>query len=162
MEQGNTAVQNVINLVGMMCFWSGLFNIFEKTNAINSLSKGINKIIGGLFNKRDVNDKAIEYMSLNVTTNILGVGNASTVNGIRAIEEMQKLNYNKEKPNNNMTTFVVLNTASIQVIPTSMIAMRAMYGSTDPAGILIPVWIISILALTSGLITIKILNKLVE
>lgn len=162
MEQGTTAVQNIINLIGMMCFWSGIFNIFGKTNAINNVSKAVNKFVSKLFDKRYLNDKAVEYMSLNVTTNILGVGNASTVNGIKAIEELQKMNTDKDKPNNNMTTFVLINSASIQLIPTSMIAMRSMYGSSDPAAILLPVWIVTVLALIAGLTSIKILNKLVE
>lgn len=159
MEQGKVAVENMLTLIGMMCFWSGIFNIFSKTTAINSLSKAINNVTAKLFKKEEVNKEALEYMSMNISTNILGVGNASTVNGIKAITELQKINSNKDSPNDTMTTFVVINAASIQLIPTSMITMRAMYGSVSPASILVPVWIVTIVALFAGLTTIKILNK---
>lgn len=162
MEQSENAINNVISLIGMMCFWSGIFNIFENTTAIDKLSRLINKVISKIFDKRYLSDEAVKYMSLNITTNILGVGNASTINGIKAIEELQKLNVDKDKPNNNMTLFVVLNTASIQLIPTSMIALRTMYNSSDPAGILIPVWIVTVMSLIVGYTTIKILNKTVD
>ncbi|MNI66536.1 Spore maturation protein A [compost metagenome] len=155
-------MQNIINLIGMMCFWSGIFNIFEKTSTVDKVSNVINKFISKLFNKRYLNDKAAQYMSLNITTNILGVGNASTINGIRAMEEMQKDNLDKDSPNDNMTTFMVINAASLQLIPTSMITLRAMYNSTDPSAILIPVWIVTLVALISGLIMIKLLNRWVK
>ncbi len=159
MNQSKIAVENVITLIGMMCFWNGIFNIFEKTNAINVLSKKMKKIILIIFNKQELDDKAIEYMSLNICTNILGVGNAATINGIKSMEEMQKNNKYKDKPSNNMTTFMVINSASLQLIPTSMIALRSMYNSANPASILVPVWIVTICALLSGLMAIKILNK---
>lgn len=162
MDQSKTAVENLINLVGMMCFWNGLFNIFEKTSAIKKLSNLLNKITSRLFKKSEVNEKALEYMSMNITTNVLGVGNASTINGIKSIEELQKINKDKEKPNDTMTTFILLNTASIQLIPTNMIALRAMYGSKNAASILVPVWIVTVCALFAGIISIKLLNKWVK
>ncbi len=72
---------------------------------------------------------------------------------------MQKDNFEKEKPSDSMTTFVLLNTASLQLIPTSIIALRAMYGSSNPSGIVLPIWIVTTLALASGIFVIKFLNK---
>ena len=74
-------------------------------------------------------------------------------------EELQKINDKKDTPNNNMTTFIVLNAASLQIIPTNMIAMRALYNSVSPTAIVIPIWIVTITSLIVGLIAIKILNK---
>ena len=125
MTSGQNAVENILGLVGMMCFWNGLFNIFEKTSAIKTFSKFFSKIIGKLFNKKELNEKAVEYMSMNMASNIVGIGNAATVNGIKAIEELQKENPKKDEPNDNMTTFVLVNTASWQLIPTNIIALRA-------------------------------------
>lgn len=158
-ESGQNGVQNVITLIAMTCFWSGIFNIFENTDSIKKFSKYFKKIIYKLFNKKELNEKSIEYMSMNVCTNVIGVGNAATVNGIKAMEELQKENKIKDTPNDNMATFVLINTASLQLIPTSMIAMRALYGSTDPTAIVVPVWIVTIIALIVGLVSIKILNK---
>lgn len=156
---GKNSIENILTLAGMMCFWSGIFNVFEKTNAIKSFSKFFSKLITKIFDKNELNENAIGYMSMNISTNMLGVGNASTVNGIKAIEELQKENKYKDKPSNNMTIFVLLNTASIQLIPTNMIALRNLYGSSNPTEIVVPIWIVSITSLIVGFIAIKILNK---
>ncbi len=159
MDSGKSAVENVITLIGMMCFWSGIFNIFEKTSVIKKLSKVFSKTVGFLFSKDNLSNASKEYMCMNITTNIIGVGNAATVNGIKAIKSLHEDNNKKDIPSNNMTTFVLLNTASLQLIPSSMIALRAMYGSSNPTSIVIPVWIVTGLSLIAGIISIKILNK---
>lgn len=159
MKSSSSGVENVIRLAGMMCFWSGIFKILSETRIIKMFAKKFSKILYILFDKKELNEQAVEYMSLNITSNLLGVGNAATINGIRSIEELQKLNPKKNKPNNNMTTFVVLNTASIQLIPTSMIALRALYHSENPTAIIIPIWIVTVVSLCVGLFSIKILNK---
>ena len=159
MNSGKSAVENVLGLIGMMCFWNGIFNIFEKTSAVKSFSRFFNKIIGKLFDRSKLSDKAQEYMCMNISTNIIGVGNAATVNGIKAMEELQKMNDSKDTPNDNMTMFVLINTASLQIVPSSMIALRALYGSTNPTSIVIPIWIVTCVALIVGVTSIKILNK---
>ena len=159
MDSSKNAIENVITLASMMCFWSGIFNIFEKTNASKKFSKVFGFLFKGLFDKNKLSSKAQEYISMNVSTNILGIGNASTINGIKAMEEMQKSNELKDSPSDNMAIFVLLNTASLQLIPTNMIAMRASFGSQNPASIVIPIWIVTALSLIAGIISIKILNK---
>lgn len=161
MESGKNAITNVLELAGMMCFWSGIFNILENTSILKIFSKYLKKIIVKLFGKKNLSEKAIEYMSLNITSNIIGIGNASTLNGIKAIEELQLKNDKEDIPNDNMTTFVLLNTASIQIIPTSMIALRAMYGASNPSSIVVPVLIVTTISLIFGLTSIKILNKFI-
>lgn len=159
MESGKNATENVISLIAMTCFWSGIFNIFENTNAIKKFGNFFETFIHKLFNKNELSEKSVEYMSMNIASNVLGVGNAATVNGIKAMEELQKENPLKTIPNDNIATFVLLNTASLQLIPTSMIALRALYGSDNPSGIIYPVWIVTFVALIVGIISIKILNK---
>lgn len=159
MEYSKVSIQNIIELTGMMCFWSGIFNIFENTSAIEKFSNFFNKFIFKIFDNKKLTKKAKEYMSLNIVTNIVGIGNAATINGINAMKEMQNENKDKEKPSDNMTTFVLINTASLQLIPTNMIALRAMYGSTNPSSIIVPVWIVTMLSLIVGITSIKILNK---
>lgn len=159
MSSGKSAVENVLQLVGMMCFWSGIFNIFEKTSAIKKFSKVFSVFVSKLFKKEEVNEKASEYISMNICSNVIGIGNAATLNGIRSMEEMQKINKKKDTPNNSMATFILINTASIQLIPTNMIAMRSMYGSTNASSIIVPIWIVTAIALVIGVISIKILNR---
>lgn len=154
-----TAVTNVLELCGMMCFWSGIFNVLEKTSAIQNISNKVSKVFLKIFNQNELSDDAKKYISLNMVSNVIGIGNAATINGIKAIEEMQKDNLHKEKPSDNMAIFVLLNTASLQIIPTGMIGLRAMYGSTNPGDILIPVIIVTFASLITGIVSIKILNK---
>ena len=159
MQSSTSAIENVITLAGMMCFWSGIFNIFEKTSILDKFSNIFKKIIFILFDKKHLNKKAIEYISLNITSNVIGIGNASTLNGIKAINALQEENDIKDIPNDNMTTFVLLNTASLQLIPTNIIALRSLYGSVDPTNIVLPIWIVTLCSLIAGISAIKILNK---
>lgn len=159
MESGRNSVENVLELIGMMCFWSGIFNIFEKCNIGSKISSKFSKITSGLFKKNEITKEAAEYINMNISMNVIGIGNAATVNGIKAMEKMQEVNKIKDTPNDSMTTFVLLNTASLQLIPTNMIALRAMYNSTNPSGIVIPIWIVTMVSLIFGIVSIKILNK---
>jgi len=160
-SESKTAVENIINLIGMMCFWSGIFKIFENTSLLDKLSNKVDKVVMRFFNKKELNEEAQKNMTLNITSNILGIGNAATVNGIKAIEAMASVN-KSDKPSDNMTKFVLINTASLQLIPTTVIALRSLYGSSNPTSILIPVWIVTIVSLTVGLISINILNKVIK
>ena len=159
MKSSANSIENVITLTGMMCFWSGIFNIFENTSILDKFSNIFKKIIFVLFDKRLLNKQAVDYISLNVTSNVIGIGNASTLNGIKAINALQEENDVKDTPNDNMTTFVLLNTASLQLIPTNIIALRSLYGSVNPTNIVVPIWIVTLCSLIAGIIAIKILNK---
>lgn len=159
MEYSKISIENILELAGIMCFWSGIFNIFENTLAVEKVSLFFNKFIFKIFDKSKLSKKAQEYMSLNIVTNILGIGNAATINGINAMKQMQLVNDKKDSPSDNMTTFVLVNTASLQLIPTNMIAMRAMYKSTNPSAIIFPVLIVTFCSLITGITMIKILNK---
>ena len=159
MDSSRNAIENVLTLTGMICFWSGIFKIFESTSIIQKFSKLFEKTIGFLFNKNNLSDKSKEYICMNMTSNIIGVGNAATVNGINAIKSLHEDNQKQDFPSDNMTTFILLNTASLQLIPSSMIALRAMYGSLTPSSIVIPIWIVTGVSLVFGIISIKILNK---
>ena len=152
------AVESTFGLIGMLCFWSGIFKIFENTSVIEKFSKKLSKIIYLIFDKNYMTKEAEKYVCLNITSNLLGIGNAATVNGIKAIKELAKTS--KEGiPSDNMTKFVLINTASLQLLPSSMISLRILYGSTEATKIVLPVIIITFIALFSGLIAINVLNK---
>ena len=130
------SIENVITLAGMMCFWTGIFNILKNTPLIAKMANLVKPITTKLFKKSEVDDEILKDVALNVTSNAIGVGNAATVFGINATKKMQAKNKNKEKPNDSMTAFILLNTASIQIIPTTIISLRAMYGSGNPGEII--------------------------
>lgn len=156
------AVQNIIKLTGMLCFWSGIFNIAKNTSLLENLSKLLTPIINRLFNKKEISHEAREAIGLNIASNIIGVGNAATIYGIKGIEELQKVSKDKTKASDNMVLFVLINAASIQLIPASIIMLRAMYGSKDPTSIVLAVWVVSIVTLIVGVISAKILNKVMK
>lgn len=161
-KASSNSIENVITLAGMLCFWTGIFNILKHTPFIEKLANVVKPITSKLFKKDEVDDEIMQDVALNVTSNAIGVGNAATVFGINATKKMQAKNRNKEKPNDSMTSFVLLNTASIQLIPTTIISLRALYGSENPGSIILAVWIVTVAALFAGLVAIKILNKVVK
>lgn len=161
-KASTNSIENIITLAGMMCFWSGIFNILKNTLLVEKIANSIKPIIYKLFKRNEIDDEIMQDVALNITSNAIGIGNAATVFGINATKKMQVKNRNKDKANDSMTVFILLNTASIQLIPTTMISLRAIYGSKNPGEIILAVWIISIVALAFGIVSIKILNKVIK
>ncbi len=161
-KASSNSIENIITLAGMLCFWTGIFNILKHTPLIEKLANIIKPITSKLFKKEEVDEDIMQDVALNVTSNAIGVGNAATVFGINATKKMQQKNKDKDKPNDSMTAFILLNTASIQLIPTTMISLRVMYGSKNPGEIILAVWVVTVLALVFGIVAIKILNKVVK
>lgn len=157
-DGAKNAVETVISLLGVMCFWMGMMNIAQKSGILNKLSKILEPVISSLF-KGVKREEARQAILMNITANIFGIGNAATPFGIKAMEEMQKENRGKSIATNDMCMFVVLNTASIQLIPTTLLALRTSYGSADPYKILPAVWIVSVVALFFGICAAKIMEK---
>lgn len=162
MTAGTDAVQNILKLAGMLCFWSGIFNIAKETSLLKKISNALAPLIMKLFNKKEITDESKEAMSLNIASNLIGVGNVATIYGIKAVEELNKVNKDKTRASDNMVMFVLMNTASLQIIPTSIIMLRAMYLSKDPTGIVPAVWFVTVVALTVGIVSAKILNRVIK
>lgn len=161
-KSASNSIENIMTLAGMLCFWTGIFNILKHTTLIQKLSSYVKPMTSKLLNKDEIDDEIMQDVALNITSNAIGVGNAATVFGINATKKMQAKNKNKDKPNDSMTAFILLNTASIQLIPTTMISLRALYGSENPGKIILSVWIVSVVALIAGLISINVLNKVIK
>lgn len=159
---GAKAVENSLTLLGMTCFWTGIFNILRNTKLVQCIAKILNPVISKMFCKQELNDTIKENMSLNITCNMLGVGNAATVYGLVTAEEMAKVSKTPNKVSDNLATFIIINTASIQLLPTSMISLLTLYGATNAVGIVVPVWLSSSISLIIGIVVIKILNKVVK
>lgn len=152
------AVSLLISMFGMMCLWTGLIKIADKGGLTSIIANIFSPVLKKIFKNLDKDSKAFKAICMNITANLLGIGNAATPLGINAMQELQKLNDNKKTATNNMVTFVVLNTASIQLIPTMLIILRQSYNSVSPFSILLPVWITSVSALVIGLLTSKVLE----
>lgn len=158
-ESCKSAVDLSITFLGTMCLWTGIMQIAKKTTLITKLTNLLKPIMRILFPNIDKNDPAYEEISMNMVANILGLGNAATPLGLKAMKTMQKTNTSKDTLTNSMAMFIIINTASIQIIPTTVIAIRSSLGSNNPTSIIIPVWIATICAAIAGTISAKILMK---
>ena len=159
-EYTETAVNLTITLLGTMCLWNGIMEIAINTKLIKILTKMLKPIIKLLFPENKNDHKIGQEISMNIIANMLGLGNAATPRGINAMQSMQEKNPNKEKLTNDMSTFIILNTASIQIIPTTVIAIRMSLGSSNPTSIILAVWIATICAAIVGITITKICIKL--
>lgn len=140
------AISLSIDLLGTICLWNGIMQIANRTSIINKLTNLLSPIIKILFPEMKENKQVQREISMNIIANILGLGNAATPLGLKAMKSMQKENSQKDILTDSMLIFIVLNTASIQIIPTTVIAIRNSLGSSNPTAIVFPVWIATICA----------------
>lgn len=154
-----STLELVITLFGSMCFWSGIMNIVKNTDLINKIKTILNPLIHFLFPDLKKESESYKNISINMASNLIGLGNAATPVGLKAMEELQKENTNKSKLSNNMMLFMLVNTASIQLIPTTIISIRMGLGSENPSGIIVGVWFASIISFLFIVIVSKIYFK---
>lgn len=145
-QSTSDAIMLAINLLGTICLWNGIMQVANKTSIIDKLTNLLSPIIKVLFPEIKKNKQIQKEISMNMIANILGLGNAATPLGLKAMKSMQKENPKKDTLTNSMLVFIVLNTASIQIIPTTVIAIRSSLGSSNPTSIVFPVWIATISA----------------
>ena len=154
-ESTSSAVQLSITFLGTICLWNGIMKIAQNTSIITKLTQILKPVINFLFPEMKSNEKAKEEISMNIIANMLGLGNAATPLGLKAMKTMQKDNMEKDTVSNSMAMFIVLNTASLQLIPTTVIAIRTSLGSSNPTQIIMPVWVATICAAIAGVISVK-------
>ena len=152
-------VDLILKLFGTMCLWNGLMKIVQETSLMKKLTKIISPLMKILFPKMKKEDKEYKEITINIIANLLGIGNAATPLGLKAMQTMQEKNPQKDRITDSMAMFIVLNTASIQLIPSTVIAVRASLGSVNPSQIIVPVWIATIAADVAGIIASKMLMK---
>lgn len=153
-----SAVELIISMTGMMCLWSGLMNVAEQGGVTKSLARFFSPVLKRLFPEYKNDEKTSSAICSNVTANLLGLGNAATPLGLRAMKRMNEANPNKTVANNSMVMFVVINTASIQLIPTTITILRSEAGAAIPMDIVPCVWISSAVALIVGIIMAKLFS----
>ena len=159
-ESAESSVQLIITFFGTICLWSGVMKIAQETSIIKKLTKILNPLINFLFPEYKKRDDVKQKISMNMIANILGLGNASTPLGIEAMKSMQKDNLKKDTITNSMAMFIVINTASIQIVPTTVIAIRNSLNSENPTKIILPVWIATLCAFLTVIILTKLFIKL--
>lgn len=158
-SSSDSTVQLIIKLIGMMCLWCGVMKIAEKSGLTEKLAIILRPIIKFLFKDGGKNEKAVGAIIMNLTANMMGLSNAATPFGIKAMEELNKSNANKDTASDDMALFLVLNAACIQLIPTTVISIRAAMGSKNPGAIILPAIITTATAALVGIISCKVLEK---
>lgn len=155
----DSTVTFIISLVGLMCFWCGVMKVAEKSGFTEKLAKLLRPILKLIFKEAAKDEKALGAIVMNITANMMGLGNAATPFGIKAMEEMDRLNVEKGRASNDMALFLVLNAACIQLVPSTVISIRAAAGSTNPGIIILPAILSTTIAAIVGVICCKILQK---
>lgn len=158
-SSADQTVDLCLTMFGTICLWNGIMKIAIKTSLIEKLTKFLKPLISFLFPEIKNDKKISKEISMNMVANILGLGNASTPLGLKAMHSMQNINENKQKLSNSMAMFILINTASLQIIPTTVISIRNSLGSQNPTKIILGVWVATIsafiTAITAGKFFIK-------
>jgi len=159
-ESAKTAVEIALGLIGVMTLWLGIMKIAEEAGLVRVLARLIQPVARRLFPEVPSAHPAIGAMLLNISANWLGLSNAATPLGLKAMEELQSLNPTQDTATNAMVMFLALNTASITLIPATIIAVRVTLGSANPVEIVFPTIFASTCATLVAVISAKLLEKL--
>ena len=154
-----SATELSLALIGIMAFWGGFMEIAEQSGITEIFSKILSPIIKPIFPELKNDKSSRRAISMNITANLLGLGNAATPLGVEAMRRMNENNPDKSRATDSMATFVVINTASVQLVPVTTAVLRAKYGSEEPMAILPTVLASSLAALLVGLIVDKALRR---
>ena len=158
-QSGETAISMILKIIPLLCLWLGVMKIASLSGLLSKLSLVVAKIIGPLFPELKKGEEALSYIATNIVMNIFGLGNAATPFGLKAFERLQEINPKKEEASRSMITLLVMNTASVTLIPTTVISFRRMYHSNQPTEILILCMIATILSCLFGLLVDRIFAK---
>ncbi len=158
MTAGKNGVGLIIKLLGIYAIWLGFFEIVSESGLSEKLSSLLSPVVDWLFGKTDKQTK--ELISLNMSANILGLGNASTPTGLSAMKNFDEQNTQKEIASLPMIMLVVLNATSLQLIPTTIIGLRQTYGSLNSADIILPTIISTVVSTIIGVALVKFCNSI--
>lgn len=138
LSNANEALDLILNLLPIIVLWTGILKIAEDSGLLDKFANFLNPLLCRLFPDVPKNNKALGYISSNIAANMLGLGSAATPAGLKAMNELQKINIKKDTASTPMITFLVLNTAGVTLIPTTILALRVAYNSANPGEIILP------------------------
>ena len=152
LASSSKAIELIFTIIPIMCLWLGIMNIARKSGLLDKLAKLLTPLLKIIFPEIPKNNPAFSYISINIIMNMLGVGNAATPFGLKAMKELQELNQKKDTASRSMITFIILNTAAVTIIPTTIISLRILNKSINPMEIVPYIIITSTLSCIIGLI----------
>ena len=158
-DAAKTAVELSISLIGIMALWLGLMKLAEEAGLVQLLSRIVRPVLSWLFPDVPKDHPALGSMTANFAANMLGLGNAATPLGLKAMQDLQELNPSKETATNAMVTFVAIHATSVTIIPATIIGLRSAAGAATPASIIIPSLIASSIGMTVSVTVAKLLER---
>ena len=159
-DSAKTGFEISLGLTGVLSLWLGILKIGEKGGAINGLSRFLSPFLQKLFPELGKNHPAYASITMNIAANMLGLDNAATPIGLKAMKEMQASNKHKDTASNAMIMFLVLNTSGLTIIPVSIMVYRAQMGAVDPTDIFIPILLATFFSTLAGLISVSIFQRI--
>lgn len=159
-EWAETAVELSLGLIGVMALWLGLMKIAEEAGIVRGMGLLVKPIMVRLFPEVPADHPAMGSIVANMAANFFGLGNAATPLGIKAMQELQDLNENKDEASNAMVMFLAINTSSVTLISSSTIAYRSAAGAANPADIIAPTIVATVVSTTVAIVACKLLEKL--
>ncbi len=151
-DSSKTAFETSLGLTGVLALWLGIMKIGEKAGAVNVLARMLSPVFTRLFPDIPRNHPVMGSIFMNIASNMLGLDNAATPTGLKAMAQMQELNPKKDTATNPMIMFLVLNTSGLTIIPTTILAFRASYGAAQPTDVFIPILLATTVATLTGMI----------
>lgn len=158
MEGAGSGVSTVLGITGMMMLWCGVMEVMKEAGLSEKLANALRPVLKKLFPSAKDDEATLSHLATNVSANLLGLGNAATPAGIRAAEGLQRLSGDKTA-SHDLCMLVVINTSSLQLIPTTVAAIRAAQGASAPFDILPAVWLATLVSQTVGILAVLLLRK---
>ena len=157
-----TSLDIFLGILPTIVLWVGIMKIASNSGLLSKISNMLYPFLNKLFPEIPKNHESLGYISSNITANILGLGNAATPFGLKAMSSLQELNKDKSTASRSMITFILLNTSGLTLLPTTVISLRSMYKSVNPTLVIVPTIIITLIATISAIILDKISYKVLK
>ena len=155
MDSAGSSAALCLGMLGTYMLWMGIMNVAAEAGLTEKLSHAARKPLGRIFRGVKADSEAMGMIAMNIAANMLGLGNAATPFGLKAMSKLQEDNPTPDTPTHDMCTFLILNTASVQLLPLTVIAVRSAASSADPAEIVLPALIATILTAAAGVAAAK-------
>ena len=157
-----TTFDMILQIFPVMALWLGIMNIAKVSGLLKQMSVMISPFLGKLFPDIPKGHESLSFIASNIIVNFFGLGNAATPFGLKAMKSLQELNHNKDVASRSMITFLVFNTSGLTLIPTTIISMRMLYGSSNPTEIVIPCILATFFSTIAGLVMDRFLAHIIQ
>lgn len=158
-NSANDSFNMIVDIFPVIALWLGVMNIANKSGLLDKMSKLFNPILKILFPEIPKNHESLNYISSNIVANMLGLGNAATPFGLKAMKSLQEINSNKDTASRSMITFLIINTAGVTIVPTTVISLRMHHGSINPTEILGATLITTFISLIFGILIDRLFGR---